>query len=135
MDDLSSVTEECIDCWIKIIHGLLMSQCEGTQEQFELLLDVVLTYHMFALGQHSLGEAEFDLFADRPIRMVSKLHPFKCADDELAELIGWLCVNFPKMKEMVESLDGRDWAAECLTERKERGGPCQVPYGQRMVQE
>ncbi|EIW58970.1 uncharacterized protein TRAVEDRAFT_48104 [Trametes versicolor FP-101664 SS1] len=95
-DDLSSVTKDRVYRWIEIVHGPLTSQCEGSQAQFELLLDIVLMYCAFALGRHGLGEAEFDLFADRLIKTVSELHPFERADNELAEFVGWLHVNFPK---------------------------------------
>lgn len=77
------------------MHGPLTSQCEATQAQFELLLDVVLTYRAFALGR--LGASDFELFADRLIETASELHPFERANDELAEFVGWLHVNFPKV--------------------------------------
>ncbi len=98
-DDISSVTAERVDGWIEIVHGPLTSQCEATQAQFELLLDVVLTYRAFALG--SLGASDFELFADRLIETASELHPFERADDELAEFVGWLHVNFAKVSTFI----------------------------------
>ncbi len=73
-DDLTSVTKERVDQWIESVHSPLMSQCEGSQAQFELLLDIVLVYRTRTLGRYGLGETEFDLFADHLIKTASKLH-------------------------------------------------------------
>ncbi|OJT07828.1 hypothetical protein TRAPUB_1274 [Trametes pubescens] len=104
-DDLTSVTKERVDRWIEIVHGPLTSQCEGSQAQFELLLDIVLVYRARTLSQYGLGKTKFDLFADHLIKTASKLHPFEHADNELSEFVGWLCVNFPKSVFDTDNLD------------------------------
>ncbi|KAL1941386.1 hypothetical protein VTO73DRAFT_7203 [Trametes versicolor] len=83
MDDITSVTRECVDSWIKIVHGLLMLQCKGTQAQFELLLDVVFIYHTFVLKHDGLKPKDFIL----------------------TEFVGWLHVHFPETIFQTNSLN------------------------------
>lgn len=103
-DTIDSVTPNRIAGWINILHGPLTSQCEATEVQFNMLLDIVLVYRAFALGHVAVSPEDFVMFADRLIRAASELHPFDRADEELADIAAWLRINFPKVCVTVDSL-------------------------------
>ncbi|EIW54264.1 uncharacterized protein TRAVEDRAFT_51977 [Trametes versicolor FP-101664 SS1] len=98
-DTIDSITPDRIAGWINILHGPLTSQCEATEVQFNMLLDIVLVYRAFALGHVAVNPEDFVMFADRLIRAASELHPFDRADEELADIAAWLRINFPKATE------------------------------------
>ncbi|OJT15230.1 hypothetical protein TRAPUB_8208 [Trametes pubescens] len=79
------------------MHGLFLTQCGASDEQLESLIAIILAYRAFALGHPGVDHDDFYLFAARLVLAAHELHPLERADDELAELVGWLNVNLPTM--------------------------------------
>lgn len=81
--------------WLRFAHGSFLTQCGASDEQLESLVAIILAYHAFALGHPGVDHDDFYLFAAHLVLAAHKLHPLERADDELAELVGWLNVNLP----------------------------------------
>ncbi len=98
MHDLKSITLARVDAWISLLHGPFRSQCEATDEQFEALLEIALTYRVFVTGHARLGREDFKVFAGRLVQAAVECHPLERTDDELKEVVGWLHVNLPDVR-------------------------------------
>ncbi|KAI9056829.1 hypothetical protein FKP32DRAFT_1556406, partial [Trametes sanguinea] len=94
-DNLQDLRLEHIHLWVAIFYGLLSSQCKASEEQFDALIVLALTYRVFAMCHSNLTWDDFVLFTDQLIQATTDLHPLESTDDELQELAGWLHVNMP----------------------------------------
>ncbi|EIW52829.1 uncharacterized protein TRAVEDRAFT_53268 [Trametes versicolor FP-101664 SS1] len=81
---------------MSLLRGPFITQCEGSDEQYNTLHDLFSTYGAFTHGKYNLTEDDFYHFAAHLVQTAMELHPLERADDELRELSGWLRVNMPQ---------------------------------------